>query len=249
VRRAPRRPWTEYTALGVQQVIAPSTVVTFDVGQTLAELDLDFLARRLAERGRAVESESLRGAAPAAWDRYEALVREGARHPWKALMHTLLAGAGIGEPADLVEWLWTEQRANNLWRQPIPSMVALARELAASGARVGVLSNSEGRLAELLVEIGIADAFATIVDSGRIGIEKPDRRIFAHVLAELGAPADARPIHIGDLWNADIRGAIDAGWRAIWYGKHATPVDDPRIASARDRGARGARCLGRSLGR
>lgn len=151
-------------------------------------------------------------------------------------MHALLAGAGITEPASLVEWLWSEQPAKNLWRKPIPAMVDLARELAASGARVGVLSNSEGHLAALLAEIGIADTFATIVDSGRIGIEKPDPRIFAHALAELGAPADAQPIHIGDLWNADIEGALGAGWRAIWYGAHVVPVDDPRVASARDAG-------------
>lgn len=161
-------------------------------------------------------------------------MREGARHPWKALMHSLLAGAGIADPADLVEWLWSEQPAKNLWRKPIQPMVDLARELAARGALVGVLSNSEGRLAELLAEIGIADAFATIVDSGRIGMEKPDPRIFAHTLAALGAPAGAQPIHIGDLWNADIGGALGAGWRAIWYGKHATPTDDARVAIARD---------------
>ena len=44
--------------------------------------------------------DSLRVAAPAAWDRYEALVREGARHPWKALMHALLGGAGVADPTD-----------------------------------------------------------------------------------------------------------------------------------------------------
>ncbi len=149
-------------------------------------------------------------------------------------MHSLLAGVGITEPEPLVEWLWSEQPVKNLWRKPIQPMVDLARELGARGARVGVLSNSEGRLAELLAEIGIADLFATIVDSGRIGIEKPDPKIFAHTLAALDAPADAQPIHIGDLWNADIQGAIHAGWRAIWYGPHVKPVDDPRIASARD---------------
>lgn len=209
-------------------------MVTFDVGQTLAELDLDFLARRLAERGHPVPPAVLGRAAPAAWARYEALVREGARHPWKALMHALLTGSQVAEPEPLVDWLWSQQPTKNLWRKPIPAMVELARELAASGARVGVLSNSEGHLAELLAEIGIADAFAVIVDSGRVGLEKPDPRIFAHTLAALDAPADARPIHIGDLWTADIQGALGAGWRAIWFGPHATPVDDPRIASARD---------------
>jgi putative hydrolase of the HAD superfamily len=148
-------------------------------------------------------------------------------------MAALLRGAGVADPdvGPLVDWLWDEQPRANLWRAQIPGMVALARELAARGVRVAVLSNSEGRLAELLAEIGIADAFAAIIDSGRVGIEKPDRRIFDHALAVLGA---TRPgIHIGDSWPADIAGALGAGWRAIWFGRRATMVDDPRVAIAR----------------
>ena len=154
-------------------------------------------------------------------------------------METLLTGAGIGEVRPLVEWLWDEQPTSNLWRAPITPMVALARELAASGARLGVVSNSEGRLAELLGEIGIADLFGVIVDSGRAGVEKPDPRIFALALAALDVPADAQPIHIGDLWLADIQGALGAAgnWRAIWYGAHARPVADPRVAAAPDAAA------------
>ena len=208
-------------------------VITFDAGQTLVELDLDFLARRLGERGHDVPPAALEAAAPAGWARYDELVRAGAGHPWKALMSTLLDGAGLGAavPA-LVDWLWSEQPRANLWRKPIPDMVALARDLAASGARLAVLSNSEGRLAELLVEVGIADPFAVIVDSGRVGFDKPDRRIFEHTLAALGLP-DARPVHIGDSWAADVIGARDAGWQAIWFGRGTHAVDDEDIAHAR----------------
>jgi HAD superfamily hydrolase (TIGR01549 family) len=207
-------------------------VVTFDAGQTLIDLDLDFLARRLAERGVAVGAPALAAAAPAAWRRYDALVDPAGGHPWRELMTTLLRGAGIGQVAPLVDWLWDEQPRANLWRAEIPGMVALARELAARGVRVAVLSNSEGRLAEVLAEIGVADAFTAVIDSGRIGIEKPDRRIFDHTLAELGASGPG--IHIGDSWPADIAGALGAGWRAIWFGRRATAVDDPRVAIAHD---------------
>jgi putative hydrolase of the HAD superfamily len=213
-------------------------VVTFDAGQTIIDLDLDFLARRLGERGVTVEPTALAAAAPAAWRRYDELVESGGRHSWLELMTALLTGAGVASPGPLVDWLWDEQPRHNLWRGPIPDMVALARELATSGVRVAVLSNSEGRLAELLAEIGIADAFAAVVDSGRVGIEKPDRRIFDHTLAVLGA---TRPgIHIGDSWPADIQGALGAGWRAIWFGRRARPVDDSRIAIARDAAETGA---------
>jgi HAD superfamily hydrolase (TIGR01549 family) len=210
-------------------------VVTFDAGQTLIDLDLDFLTRRLAERGVAVETPALEAATPAAWRRYDELVDPAGGHPWRELMATLLRGAGVADVADVaqvVDWLWDEQPRANLWRAQIPGMVALARELAARGVRVAVLSNSEGRLAELLAEIGIADTFAAVIDSGRIGLEKPDRRIFDHALAVLGA---SRPgIHIGDSWPADIAGALGAGWRAIWFGRRATAVADPRVAVARD---------------
>ncbi len=196
--------------------MAPTTIVTFDAGQTLVELDLDFLSSRLAERGVATSPKTLAAAAPDAWRVYDALVEQGASHPWHALMSTLLGGAGVAQVAELVDWLWHEQPRANLWRKPIPDMIALARELAAGGARVAVLSNSEGRLAELLVEIGVADAFAAVIDSGREGVAKPDPQIFARTLEVLGGrPADA--IHVGDSWPADVEGALGAGWRAIWY--------------------------------
>lgn len=207
-------------------------VVTFDAGQTLIDLDLGFLARRLAERGVTVGTTALAAAAPEAWRRYDALVDPGGGHPWRALMATLLRGAGVARVDPLVDWLWDEQPRANLWRAQLPGMVALARELAARGVRVAVLSNSEGRLAELLAEIGIADAFAAVIDSGRLGIEKPDRRIFDHTLAVLGARGPG--IHIGDSWPADIAGALGAGWRAIWFGRRAQDVADPRVAVAYD---------------
>jgi putative hydrolase of the HAD superfamily len=147
-------------------------------------------------------------------------------------MARLLSGAGLADPATLVDWLWTENPRANLWRRPIPDMVELARELGRRGARVGVLSNSEGQLAELLAEVGIADAFAAIVDSGRLGFEKPDRRIFDHARGVLGAAPDAPAIHIGDSWHADIAAARAIGWRAIWYGRRAAPVADPGVAVA-----------------
>ena len=181
-----------------------------------------------------MEPAALDAAAPAAWRRYDALVDAASGHPWRDLVGALLAGAGVAEGAipPLVEWLWTEQPRANLWRAPIPDMIALARELSARGVRVAVLSNSEGRLAELLDEIGIGDAFAAVIDSGRFGIEKPDRRIFDHALTALGATGPG--IHLGDSWPADIAGALGAGWRAIGFGHRAVAIDDPRVALAHD---------------
>ncbi|CAN5391643.1 hypothetical protein BH11MYX1_BH11MYX1_57570 [soil metagenome] len=209
-----------------------SSVVTFDAGMTLVELDLDFLARRIAERGVVREPAALRAAAPQAWRRYDDRVDAGGAHG--RLWHDLLREI-IGDPdAGLVDWLWEQQPTANLFRAPITGMVELARTLRARGVRTAVLSNSEGGLASLLDEIGIADAFEVIVDSGRIGIEKPDPAIFAYTLAQLGGARDAPAIHIGDSWSADVAGALASGWRAIWYGRRAVAVADPRVACAHD---------------
>lgn len=209
-----------------------SSVVTFDAGMTLVELDLDFLARRLATRGLLRDPAALRAAAPRAWRRYDDRVDEGGPHG--RLWHDLLTDIIDAPDPAVVDWLWQQQPTTNLFRAPITDMVALARELRAQGVRTAVLSNSEGGLANLLGEVGIADAFEVIVDSGQIGIEKPDPAIFTYTLAQLGLAADVPAIHIGDSWSADVAGALASGWRAIWYGRRAVSVEDPRVACAHD---------------
>jgi len=114
-------------------------------------------------------------------------------------------------------------------------MLDLAKELAARGVTVAVLSNSEGGLADLFEEIDLARQFSAIIDSGKLGIEKPDPRIFAYALERLGGTPE-RAVHIGDSWTADILGALGAGWRgAVYYPSRANEAPasrDPRVAIA-----------------
>jgi putative hydrolase of the HAD superfamily len=151
-------------------------------------------------------------------------------------MGALLEGAGVAADRrpDLVNWLWSEQPHRNLFRRPIGPMIALARELQARGVKLAVLSNSEGRLAELLTEIEVAGPFAAIIDSGRLPWGKPDPRIFHHTLEVLGV-TDADVVHIGDSWTADVEPALAVGWRAIWYrSRGAAEQSDARVPVARD---------------
>lgn len=196
-----------------------ATAVTFDFGQTLCELDTAMLSRRLAERGLDVAEVHLDAALPTALRAYDAGIRRGlGGHPWKVLMSELLAHAGA--PAlhleATVDWLWTEQPAQNLWRRPIAGMIEIASALRARAIPVGVISNSEGRLAELAAEIGWGDRFQVIADSGALGLEKPGAAIFAWTAKALGVPMDTI-VHIGDSFAADVEGAVNAGLHAIWF--------------------------------
>jgi putative hydrolase of the HAD superfamily len=197
--------------------------VTFDFGQTLCDLDTGMLARRLAERGISASAERLEAAVADGWRAYDAAIAAGfGGHPWKVFMASLLAAADVEEPARAaaVDWLWTEQPKQNLWRRPIAGMIELCRALRASGVPVGVVSNSEGRLAELIDEIGWGGDFVVVADSGKLGIEKPDPAIFAWTAQQLGVPL-AGIVHVGDSWGADVDGAVRAGLRAIWFRARA----------------------------
>lgn len=216
--------------------------VTFDYGQTLAELDTEYLARRIAERGRAVRPAELDAAAPAAWLEYNRAKERGevAERAWSAFMSALLVGAGLPGPAeatasvttDIVRFLWSEQPNNNLWRRPIAGMKELVGVLRASAIPLGVLSNSEGRLAELLDTLGWGPYFGVVADSGRLGFEKPDRRIFEWTAARLGVQTEDL-IHVGDAWAADIEGALGVGARAVWITRDATRATATRAYDGR----------------
>jgi putative hydrolase of the HAD superfamily len=206
--------------------------VSFDFGQTLVDLDTVMLAGRLGERGFEVSVDRLEGAVAGAWRAYnEAILAGLGGHPWMLLMNVLLEGAGLPASArpGLCDWLWSEQPAKNLWRRPIPDMVELVAELERANVPMAVLSNSEGRLYELATELGWADQFVAIADSGRLGFEKPGREIFAWTAERLGVPLGAI-VHIGDSFAADVEGALGAGMRAIWFrGDRARALPDRAV--------------------
>jgi putative hydrolase of the HAD superfamily len=233
--------------------VSAAIAVTFDFGQTLAELDTDMLAARAGERGVRVEAAAIEAAVPEAWATYDRAIRAGeGGHPWKTLMRALLAGAGVdarsGAGAALVDWLWDEQPRRNLWRRPIAGMIDVVHDLDAAGVRVGVVSNSEGRLAELADELGWGGLFRCVADSGRLGVEKPGRAIFDWAAARLDVPVGAI-VHVGDSWAADVVGALGAGARAVWFARGDAPApahDAERVRVARD--AAGTRAALRAWG-
>jgi len=215
--------------------MSDARAVTFDFGQTLAEVDTDLLARRLAERGVACAPDALARATTAAWRAYNAAVLAGhGGHPWKVLMRAWLDDAGVtARPGELVDWLWDEQPRVNLWRRPIAGMIDVARDLRRAGVPVAVVSNSEGKLAELIAEMGWAGEFDAVADSGKLGMEKPGREIFVWAAERIGVEL-ADCVHVGDAWAADFLGALGAGMRAVLFrGGAFVPPGDARATGPR----------------
>ena len=67
---------------------------------------------------------------------------------------------------------------------------------------------------------GLRHYFDEIIISGELGIGKPDPRIFTHSLEALGVTSDDAMM-VGDTLERDIRGALQAGIRAIWINRFA----------------------------
>jgi putative hydrolase of the HAD superfamily len=93
---------------------------------------------------------------------------------------------------------------------------------AISGLRpVAVVTNNNGTAIEQCRELGLCQvgpgalpSVAAIVDSGVLGIAKPDPRIFAPALEALGTSA-TRTLYVGDTVHADVHGAEAAGMPVV----------------------------------
>jgi putative hydrolase of the HAD superfamily len=216
--------------------------VTFDFGQTLAELDHEYLAERARTLGAEVDPTAARAATVTAWKAYGAAKALGHARAWQAMMLEILRGGGVrplsaatgdGFAEHIASELWDAQPSKNLWRKPIAGMFELVDALVREGTPVGIISNSEGRLAELVLELGKTALFRVIVDSGRLGIDKPDRRIFEHAARELAVPL-RDIVHVGDAWEADVLGACEAGAQAIWFSPTDARALPPGVVACRD---------------
>jgi putative hydrolase of the HAD superfamily len=154
---------------------------------------------------------------------------------WAEMIATMLVCAGMARDRvpRILDVLWTEHRALNLWSRVPPGLVDSLVALRASGARVAVVSNSEGKLEGFFERLGLMPAVDAVVDSGVVGVEKPDPRIFQIALERFGVPA-ASALHLGDNFVTDVGGARAAGLRVALIdpfghlaGRHA---DVPRVS-------------------
>lgn len=86
--------------------------------------------------------------------------------------------------------------------------------LQASGLALGVVSNWDERLGPLLSRLDLIQYFDALIVSSRVGVEKPDPRIFHHALELLEVPPEAAT-HVGDRLAEDVEGALGAGMSAF----------------------------------
>jgi HAD superfamily hydrolase (TIGR01509 family) len=218
-------------------------LLSLDAGNTVIFLDHERLAEHVRRAGFDVHAAALvrsEGEAKLLAETGELLDFEwegrtapGARG-WGATVGTMLARGGVPGDAlpELVSTLFREHVALNYWSLVPPGLGVALERLRATGVRVAIVSNSEGMLDALFAQLGIAKHFDAVVDSGKVGVEKPDPRIFSIALERCAATAP-HTLHLGDSVATDVWGARAAGIRCALIdpydhvaGRH---VDVPRV--------------------
>jgi HAD superfamily hydrolase (TIGR01549 family) len=107
----------------------------------------------------------------------------------------------------------TQKSAN--WDQILPGTCEALQRIGRDYA-IAIVSNADGKIADVLRRCGIAECFRCITDSGIVGTEKPHPAIFQAALQEMQAqPAES--LYVGDVYSIDFVGARNVGMEAVLF--------------------------------
>jgi putative hydrolase of the HAD superfamily len=188
--------------------------VLFDVGETLLRADPSFpelFARILREAGHERDPEAVARASGAVRRRFSEASRDGERWTlspdasrafWQGVYERMLAELALPSDDGLRERLY--EGFTDLGNYALFDDVPAALDaLEGAGITLGIVSNFESWLEDLLARLAVRDRFPVRVISGLEGIEKPDPRIYRLGLERSGVPVD-RVAFVGDNPEFDI---------------------------------------------
>jgi len=101
-------------------------------------------------------------------------------------------------------------------------------DLKSKGYNLGIISNFDSRVYDVMKRLGIYEYFDTLVISSEAGYAKPEHMIFSIALERTGTDP-AQTLHIGDDLHNDFHGARALGIKALLLdreGEH-DPADLP----------------------
>jgi putative hydrolase of the HAD superfamily len=191
--------------------------VFFDAGGTLVHVDYGRVREALLRAvGRAPSVAALTDAEYAGRAAVEAAMEaEPARRDsprWQVHFFGALTSLGFARDELLTAGpeIRAEHELANLWTVVHPGVRDALASVRGRGLTVACISNSNGTVADLLAHVGLGEVLDFVIDSGVVGVEKPDPAIFTLALERAGVGA-AEAMHVGDLFAVDVVGARRAG--------------------------------------
>lgn len=134
-------------------------------------------------------------------------------------MYTLMADyCGIRSDTGLPQAVYDEYLNPDNWSL-FRDAPACLKGLKRRGFKLGVISNWDASLENLLRSMGYLPYFDEVIASAAVGCRKPGKAIFEIALERMDVdPSEA--VHVGDLPEADGEGAAGAGIRPIIIDRH-----------------------------
>jgi len=152
-------------------------------------------------------------------------LREWAPEYRREVWNQALCETGVCDPllADNLAAVYPLERRNRY--VPYPDVKPCLDRLASS-CRLGVVTNGPCDLQYAKLDASeLRGYFGAVAISRMVGILKPDARIFALALDQLGVSA-ADAAFVGDMLKTDIAGAHAAGMKAVWLNRDRRTVAD-----------------------
>jgi putative hydrolase of the HAD superfamily len=187
------------------------------VGAALVDLGVDVTPERAAE--------AVRSARKSHGGRPDPIDLEANRTWWLGLFGRMLVNLGLEADDARRDELYASHRSGD-WLMPAPDTVSTLQRLSDRGHRMAVISNWDETLEFILRRRGLLGFFEFVVSSADLGAAKPDRRIFDAAL-ELANVPPTEAVHVGDEYDADVRGARGVGIRPVLLAtRGAVPSGD-----------------------
>ncbi|MFL2640666.1 MAG: HAD family hydrolase [Dehalococcoidia bacterium] len=141
---------------------------------------------------------------------------------WTNYEKLLLTTAGAqvtDEEARLVfKQLSTLDQRFILFEDVLPTL----RDIKKLGISIGIISNMNQDLRSIIDKLGILTYIDCIATSGMAGSAKPDKALFDYALDLIGAQPD-QSAHVGDDYEGDVVGAINAGLFPVFLDRNNLP--------------------------
>jgi putative hydrolase of the HAD superfamily len=135
-----------------------------------------------------------------------------------------LAAVGVDD-RELGEWAaeaYNRYRADAL--EPYPEALPLLAALRAAGRKTALITNGFAEThRDKIAQLRLDSAFDAILIADEIGMIKPDPRVFLHACELLGV-APGASVMVGDRYERDIIGALEAGLATIWLNPAGVPI-------------------------
>jgi len=227
-------------SMPIESSSRPFDLIIFDLGSTLIYFDAEWeevldcavqsLVDFINDQIKAIDKEVFRSAMHnRLMNYYHERELDLVEHSMSSVLSSVFDEYGIDNLSDefikeaLVSFYSVSQEH---WVVEEDSIATL-EYLKENHYRLAILSNAgdDDDVHKLVRNAQLTNYFEQVITSARVGIRKPDPRIFNEVLHLMDIPA-TRAAMVGDTLYADIKGAQTVGIYSIWITRRADRLEN-----------------------